>query len=62
MLFAVNPDFAGRRIELGALAGEWRQWADRDRFWGEDETALRRDARDFLDLPPLGCGLWVSSV
>ncbi|OUW15647.1 MAG: hypothetical protein CBD18_08615 [Opitutales bacterium TMED158] len=59
LLFAANPGGEARRIALGKLTGRWRHWADRDRFWGDDEEALRQDVRDEIDLPPISCGLWV---
>lgn len=62
LLFAINPDFSSRRFALGDLSGEWRQWADSERFWGENEEALRQDGQSEIELPPLACGLWVSSV
>ena len=62
LLFAIKPDMESRRFELDHLSAEWRQWADRDRFWGEDVDALRRDVREAVELMPLYCGLWVSTI
>lgn len=61
LLFAVNPDLSPRLCFLGEWKGEWTQLADRDRFWGLDPAPLRNDLSGEIALPPLGCGLWVSS-
>lgn len=61
LLFAVNPDLSRRRLAIGDWRGTWTQLADRDRFWGLNSKTLRNDVSVEIALPPLGCGLWLSS-
>jgi pullulanase/glycogen debranching enzyme len=62
LLFAVNPTTSDVSIPVGPeiAAGNWRQLADHERFFGTKtrDTAQGVDADLFL--PALGCGLWVS--
>jgi len=58
LLFAVNPHRNAVGIPLeGAVEGAWRQVADHERFFGEEETEVSALGRD-LAVPGLGCGLW----
>jgi pullulanase/glycogen debranching enzyme len=65
LLFAVNPTLREVTIPLGAaLAGPahtWDQLADQDRFYLSGRHGAQAPVEAELYLPPLGCGLWVSS-
>ena len=61
LLFAVNPTPAATTIPLGpAAAGTWRQLADRERFLPEEEQRPWKGAAT-IEVPALGCGLWVDA-
>lgn len=62
MLFAVNPGFENQRIEFkGIDVTGLKQWADHERFvtGGLPSAAFYR-SEDWIELPSLSCGLWVS--
>lgn len=61
LLFAVNPTQSDVTIAIGEVAewGEWRQVADHERFLNAGSRAATLRVEPNLDIPALGCGLWV---
>ncbi len=64
LLFAVNPTQVDVEIPLAPdLASRlWRQVADHERFDLHGVKGVAQPVAERLALPPLGCGLWTSSV
>lgn len=65
LLFAINPTPRDASIPIGPeLAGgshTWDQLADHERFYLSGRHGAKLPVEPDLFLPPLGCGLWVSS-
>jgi pullulanase/glycogen debranching enzyme len=61
LLFTVNPGREEVRLPLlgEAVAGLWRQLADRDQFFDE-ETIGEGELGPEIAIPGFGCGLWLS--
>ncbi len=64
LLFAVNPTPSDTTISIGEVAasGSWRQVADHERFIHPTSRAATRKVEADLEVPALGCGLWVAST
>ena len=62
LLFAINPTGGDATISIGDVAssGAWKQLADHDRFLSSASRAATRKVEADLEVPSLGCGLWVS--
>jgi pullulanase/glycogen debranching enzyme len=62
LLFAINPTQSDVTIAIGEVAdwGVWKQVADHDRFLHSGSRAATRKVEADLDVPALGCGLWVA--
>jgi pullulanase len=62
LLYAVNPTTADVTLQIGDVAslGGWRQIADHDRFVQASSRAATRKVEANLDVPALGCGLWLA--
>jgi pullulanase/glycogen debranching enzyme len=62
LLFAVNPTLYDVSVPLGdeIAAGNWRQLADHERFFGSKPRDTAQGVEPNLFLPALGCGLWIS--
>lgn len=62
LLFAVNPTLADATVAIGDVSGwgAWRQLADHERFFNAASKAATRKVEADLEIPALGCGLWVS--
>jgi hypothetical protein len=63
LLYAVNPTSDDVTISIGSVAasGAWRPIADHDRFIPPGSRAATRKVEADLEVPALGCGLWLSS-
>jgi pullulanase len=61
LLFAVNPALGDAVVPLGDVAGwgTWRQIADHERFIGPSGRGVAQPVTANLEIPALGCGLWV---
>ncbi len=61
LIFAVNPDPDTARLRLeGVALRHFQQWADHERFvHGGLPTARFICGEDWIELPPMSCGLWV---
>ena len=64
LLFAVNPTQSDVEISIGDIAasGNWRQIADQERFLNSSSRAATLKVEPSLDVPALGCGLWVTGA
>jgi pullulanase/glycogen debranching enzyme len=64
LLFAVNPTLSDVTISIGAVAssGSWRQLADHARFMNSGSRAAVIAVAPDLEIPALGCGLWISEA
>ncbi len=66
LLFAINPTPRDATIPIGPeIAGvphTWDQLADHERFYLSGRHGAKLPVEADLFLPPLGCGLWVSST
>jgi pullulanase/glycogen debranching enzyme len=62
LLFAINPTTADATLSIGDVAaiGTWRQIADCDRFIHSGSRAATRKVEAELEIPALGCGLWLA--
>jgi pullulanase len=62
LLFAINPTGADTTLAIGEVAswGTWKQVADHDRFLHSGSRAATRKVEADLEVPALGCGLWIS--
>jgi pullulanase len=62
LLFAINPTTADVTIPIGDAAGlgGWRLIADHDRFVQASSRAATRKVEANLEVPALGCGLWLA--
>lgn len=62
LLFAINPTMADVTIGIGEVAGwgNWRQVADHERFLPAGSRAATRRVEADLEVPSLGCGLWLA--
>ena len=62
LLFAVNPTTADVTVSIGDVAalGTWRQVADHERFLHSGSRAATRKVEAELEIPALGCGLWLA--
>ena len=62
LLFAVNPTPEDVTVSIGDVAalGGWRQIADHDRFLQASSRAATRRVEADLEVPALGCGLWLA--
>jgi hypothetical protein len=62
LLFAINPTTADVTISIGDVAGmgAWRQIADCDRFIHSGSRAATRKVEADLEIPALGCVLWLA--
>jgi pullulanase/glycogen debranching enzyme len=62
LLFAINPGAAEATLSIGDVAaiGGWRQIADCDRFIHSGSRAATRKVEAELEIPPLGCALWLT--
>jgi pullulanase/glycogen debranching enzyme len=63
LLFAINPTTADAAISIGdvAASGSWRPIADHDRFLHAGSRAATRRVEAELEVPALGCGLWLAA-
>jgi pullulanase/glycogen debranching enzyme len=63
LLFAVNPTTDEATIPIGEVAGlcAWRQVADQDRFVNPSSRAATHRVEPLLEIPALGCTLWISA-
>jgi pullulanase/glycogen debranching enzyme len=63
LLYAVNPTNDDLTISIGGVAssGTWRPIADHERFVHQGSRAATRKVEADLEVPALGCGLWLSS-
>jgi pullulanase/glycogen debranching enzyme len=62
LLYAINPTAAEVTISIGAAArwGNWRPIADHERFLHPGSRAATRKVKSELEIPSLGCGLWLA--
>jgi pullulanase len=62
LLFAINPTTDEATLSIGDTAslGSWRQIADCDRFIPSGSRAATRKVEANLEIPALGCGLWLA--
>ncbi len=62
LLFAVNPTMHDASILVGEeiAAGNWRQLADQERFFGSRPLDTAQAVEAELSLIGLSCGLWIS--
>ena len=62
LLYAINPTAADATIGIGEVAGwgNWRQIADHERFLPASSRATTRRVEADLEVPSLGCGLWLA--
>ena len=63
LLYAINPTAADVTISIGDVAGwgNWRLVADHERFILPGSRAATRKVERDLEVPPLGCGLWLAA-
>jgi pullulanase len=63
LLFAINPTSADLTINIGGVAasGTWRLLADHERFVHSGSKSATRKVEAELEVPALGCGLWLTS-
>jgi pullulanase/glycogen debranching enzyme len=63
LLFAINPTNDDVSISIGnvAASGTWKPVADHERFVHPGSRAATRKVEADLEVPALGCGLWLSS-
>jgi len=61
LLFAINPTTADTTLPIGDVAaiGAWRQIADQDRFFNPSSRAATAPVEASLEVPALGCSLWI---
>jgi pullulanase/glycogen debranching enzyme len=60
LLFAINPGANAATLPVGtAASGLWKQLADHERFFADDEPTAQSIGPQ-LAVPGLGCGLWLS--
>ena len=62
LLFAINPTLDEAVLSIGADTaglGAWRQVADQDRFIPAGSRAATHKVAASLEMPALGCGLWI---
>jgi pullulanase/glycogen debranching enzyme len=61
LLYAINPTTADVTLPIGDVAalGNWKQVADHDRFLHSGSRAATRKVEADLEVPALGCGLWI---
>jgi pullulanase/glycogen debranching enzyme len=61
LLFAINPTTSDVTVTVGGVAawGKWRQLADQDRFLSAGSRAATGMVDAELEIPALGCGLWL---
>ena len=61
LLYAINPVDADVTLSIGEVAGwgNWRPLADQDRFLNPGSRAAARKVAAELEIPALGCGLWL---
>jgi pullulanase/glycogen debranching enzyme len=64
LLFAINPTTSDATIPIDDVPGlgPWRQVADCDRFLHSGSRAATRKVEAELDIPALGCGLWLAGA
>jgi pullulanase len=64
LLFAINPTTNDATIAMDDVPGlgPWRQVADCDRFLHSGSRAATRKVEAELDIPALGCGLWLAGA
>ncbi len=64
LLYAVNPTTVDATIPIGDVAGlgSWRQIADHERFIPAASRAATRSVEPGLEVPALGCGLWLAGA
>ncbi len=64
LLFAVNPSSADVTVSIGEVAdwGPWRQVADHERFLYSGSNAATRIVEAELEVPALGCALWLAGA
>jgi pullulanase/glycogen debranching enzyme len=62
LLYAINPTGADVTIAIGDVAGlgNWRQIADHERFVYPGSRGATRNVGADLEVPALGCGLWLA--
>jgi pullulanase/glycogen debranching enzyme len=62
LLFAINPTTVDAKVSIGEVArlGSWRQLADEDRFINPASRAASRPVEMDLEIPALGCSLWIA--
>jgi len=60
----VNPTTVDATIPIGDVAGlgSWRQIADHERFIPAASRAATRSVEPGLEVPALGCGLWLAGA
>ena len=63
LLYAINPTAADAAVSIGEVAGwaNWRLIADHERFVLPSSRAATRRVEADLEIPPLGCALWLGS-
>jgi len=63
LLYAINPTTADVTLAIGnvATSGNWKPIADHDRFLHPGSRAATRKVAADLEVPALGCGLWLSA-
>ena len=61
-LYAVNPTGDDVTISIGEVAGwgSWKPIADHERFLHPGSRAATRKVEAELEIPALGCGLWLA--
>jgi len=62
LLFAINPTKSDVTIPIGEVAGwgAWKLVADHDRFITAGSRGATRKVEADLEVPALGCGLWIA--
>jgi pullulanase/glycogen debranching enzyme len=63
LLYAINPTEADATVSIGEVAGwgPWRPIADHERFIHPGSRAATRSVDAELEIPALGCGLWLAA-
>jgi pullulanase/glycogen debranching enzyme len=63
LLYAVNPTNDDVRISIGSVAGSgtWKPIADHEKFVHPGSRAATRKVEADLEVPALGCALWLST-
>ena len=64
LLFAINPTQSDATLAIGEVAGwaNWRLIADHERFVLPNSRAASRRVEPELEIPALGCALWLGSA